>query len=87
MTKTIHIENTGLTNSARAIDGNEISVSKLLEVAGFSLDNIIADIAFAANQDEECDIIHPIEERVAEKIYSVIQVAKGWRKSGYKVVS
>lgn len=87
MTKTIHIENTGITNSARAIDNNTISVSKLLEVAGFSLDNIIADIVFTANQDKDCNIIRPIEERVAEKIYSVIQVAKGWHKSGYEVVN
>ena len=87
MAKTIYIENTGITNSARAIDNNTISVSKLLEVAGFSVDNIIADIVFAANQDEDCSIIRPIEERVAEKIYSAIQVAKGWRKSGYEVVN
>ena len=87
MAKTIYIENTGITNSARAIDNNTISVSKLLEVAGFSLDNIIADIIFTANQDKECNVIRPIEERVAEKIYSVIQVAKGWRKSGYEVVN
>ena len=87
MAKTINIENAGITNSARAVDNNAISVSKLLEVAGFSVDNIIADIVFAANQDEDCSIIRPIEERVAEKIYSVIQVAKGWRKSGYEVVN
>ena len=87
MTKTIHIENAGITNSSRAIENNAISVSKLLEVAGFSLDNIIADIIFASNQDEDCGIIRPIEERVAEKIYSVIQVAKGWHKSGYEVVN
>lgn len=67
MEKTIHIENTGITNSARTVDNNTISVSKLLEVAGFSIDNIIADIIFAANQDEDCGIIRPIEERVAEK--------------------
>ena len=35
MEKTIYIENTGITNSTRAIDNNTISVSKLLEVAGF----------------------------------------------------
>ena len=35
MEKTIHIENAGITNSARAVDNNTISVSKLLEVAGF----------------------------------------------------
>lgn len=87
MAKTINIENAGITNSARAVDNNAISVSKLLEVAGFSVDNIIADIVFAANQDEDCSIIRPIEERVAEKIYSAIQVAKGWRKSGYEVVN
>ena len=87
MAKTINIENAGITNSARAVDNNAISVSKLLEVAGFSVDNIIADIVFAANQDEDCSIIRPIEERVAEKIYSVIQVTKGWRKSGYEVVN
>ena len=87
MAKTINIENAGITNSARAIDNNTISVSKLLEVAGFSLDNIIADIIFTANQDKECNVIRPIEERVAEKIYSAIQVAKGWRKSGYEVVN
>ena len=87
MAKTINIENVGITNSARAVDNNAISVSKLLEVAGFSVDNIIADIVFAANQDEDCSIIRSIEERVAEKIYSTIQVAKGWRKSGYEVVN
>ena len=87
MNKTICIKNTGITNSARAIDGNEISISKLLEVTGFSLDNIIADIVFAANQDKECSIIRPIEERVAEKIYTVSQVAKAWRMSGYTIVN
>lgn len=85
--KTINIENTGITNSAMAVSGNEISVSELLRIQNVNMNAIIDDIVFWATHDEkQLSHFRPIEERIAEKIYTTIEVAKGWSRSGLKVV-
>lgn len=84
MKKKITIEITGLTNSARAINGNVVNLEKLMQIAGLSWESIMQNITFEIEHELSKDI-KSTSEFVAEAIENVIYVAKGWNKQNYKI--
>lgn len=83
MEKNLKIEVTGLSNSARAIDGKKYNIKKLLSMQGIDIDSIAADIKFEIEHPDYCS--RPLSEVLAEKIENIIYVAKGWNKEGYEL--
>ena len=84
MEKKIIIEITGLTNSARAINGNTINLEKLMQIAGLSWNSIMQNVAFEI-EHELPKGVKSTSEVVAEAIENVIYVAKGWNRQNYKI--
>ena len=84
MEKTITIEITGLTNSARAVNNKSINLEKLMQIAGLSWESIIQDIAFEIEHELPKNR-KSTSETVAEAIENVIYVAREWSKQNYKI--
>lgn len=74
----IILEENGMNNSARAVKGDTISISKLLEMRHVNMEDIIYDVKFAA---EHIDETENIINSLSQKLYDVICVAHGWNKT------
>ena len=74
----IILEENGMTNSARAVKGDTISISKLLEMQHVNMEDIIYDVKFAA---EHIDETENVISSLSKKLYDVICVAHGWNKT------
>ena len=80
MIKTFDLEINGMTNSAIAVDSNDnVSVSKLLEIEGVSMESITDAIKCSVQHPEYAE--HFMKVAMA-KLYNVYHVAAGWCEDG-----
>lgn len=79
----IKIEYTGMTNSARAIEGYKLNIDTLLKMENVNNDSIKEDIKFICKLDkaESDKWIETIVTTYAEKLYNIICVAKHYSKN------
>ena len=80
MIKTFDLEINGMTNSAMAVDHNDnISIGKLLEIEGVSVESIKDAIMCSVQYPEYAEHFMKVE---MAKLYNVYHVASGWYDNG-----